>query len=80
MHVRSLQGTVFQFPTQDGRRLSQGSEHGDMVLEDTGSIGMTCMLLSVKWYLLKHIFSWEGVDQEFIEWDAIMGESNFYAH
>lgn len=41
MHVRSLQGTVFQFPTQDGRHLSQGSEHGDMVLEDTGSIGMT---------------------------------------
>ena len=43
-HVRSLRGTVFELSGQDPRRLSQGSEQGDIVLEDTGGddIEETC--------------------------------------
>ena len=42
MHVRSLQRTTSSDHSDYSQRLSMGSEHGDQVLEDIGTVGATC--------------------------------------
>ncbi len=42
MHVRSLQKPATPDHSDYSQRLSLSSEHGDQVLEDTGTVGATC--------------------------------------